>query len=431
MRTGAGSRPPTSRPAARSAGESSVQAGRGPEAAGAAASPPLPADGRAKRRKRVAAQLKDLQQCYLALRSSQQQQQQQMLLPSSCAPPAPQLPELDADQHPPPRHQDAALPVLLRGASQPALEPPPQQLGKSAAPLQPDSHGEQQQQHQDGRPAASSHPLSCPVTAAEGTAAAARAEASEAAGADLPAAAADTSMPAAPAPALVAKRRRPDPPEGPPLAPSGVEPHGLAEFSRMLSVFTHFGSLQVPASLSGPRGPAPPGAPRPAAAPLLHPAPFVAWQLPAHTRVLSRSRHGHSRRVVRRWRQRWSGGVKSIDPRGGAQVVAQVPRASARQSSAILSSIEFDRDAQLFATAGVSKRICVFNFANVVRHPPLPPLSLLARSVESGVWACHTSRITCSSATRAAATEKMGLMFTPRRLACTPSPTNWVVCPRG
>jgi len=51
------------------------------------------------------------------------------------------------------------------------------------------------------------------------------------------------------------------------------------------------------------------------------------------------------------------------------QVVAQVPRASARQSSAILSSIEFDRDAQLFATAGVSKRICVFDFANVMRNP--------------------------------------------------------------
>jgi hypothetical protein len=33
--------------------------------------------------------------------------------------------------------------------------------------------------------------------------------------------------------------------EGPPAATSGTEPEGLAEFSRMLSVFTHFGSLQV------------------------------------------------------------------------------------------------------------------------------------------------------------------------------------------
>ena len=42
-----------------------------------------------------------------------------------------------------------------------------------------------------------------------------------------------------------------------------------------------------------------------------------------------------------------------------------MPRASARQSSAILSSIEFDRDATLFATAGVSKRISIFDFATV------------------------------------------------------------------
>ena len=53
---------------------------------------------------------------------------------------------------------------------------------------------------------------------------------------------------------------------------------------------------------------------------------------------------------------------------GGVQVVAQVPRASARQSSAILSSIEFDRDATLFATAGVSKRISIFDFATVSWH---------------------------------------------------------------
>jgi E3 ubiquitin-protein ligase RFWD2 len=55
---------------------------------------------------------------------------------------------------------------------------------------------------------------------------------------------------------------------------------------------------------------------------------------------------------------------------GGMQVVAQVPRASARQSSAILSSIEFDHDATLFATAGVSKRISIFDFATVSWHWP-------------------------------------------------------------
>lgn len=51
------------------------------------------------------------------------------------------------------------------------------------------------------------------------------------------------------------------------------------------------------------------------------------------------------------------------------QVLAQLPPASARQSSAILSSIEFDRDAEYFATAGVSKRISIFDFADVLNKP--------------------------------------------------------------
>ena len=124
-------------------------------------------------------------------------------------------------------------------------------------------------------------------------------------------------------------------PEDAPTVTSGVEPQGLAEFSRMLSVFTHFGSLQVGVTntydtLSG-----------------LLACSGNAWGCNATQMSLQLS-----------WGC-W----------GGMQVVAQVPRASARQSSAILSSIEFDRDAQLFATAGVSKRICVFDFANVMRNP--------------------------------------------------------------
>lgn len=51
------------------------------------------------------------------------------------------------------------------------------------------------------------------------------------------------------------------------------------------------------------------------------------------------------------------------------QVLAQLPPASARQSSAILSSIEFDRDAEFFATAGVSKRISIFDFDDVLNKP--------------------------------------------------------------
>jgi hypothetical protein len=54
---------------------------------------------------------------------------------------------------------------------------------------------------------------------------------------------------------------------------------------------------------------------------------------------------------------------------GLPQVLAQLPRASARQSSSILSSIEFDRDGQLFATAGVSKRVSIYEYSAVINNP--------------------------------------------------------------
>jgi len=64
--------------------------------------------------------------------------------------------------------------------------------------------------------------------------------------------------------------------------------------------------------------------------------------------------------------------------------LAQLPQASTRQSSAILSSIEFDRDAQFFATAGVSKRISIYEFASVLANPypdvHCPALELGTRS---------------------------------------------------
>lgn len=49
--------------------------------------------------------------------------------------------------------------------------------------------------------------------------------------------------------------------------------------------------------------------------------------------------------------------------------IAEIPRPSLRQASSIISSVEFDRDGTLFATAGVSKRISVFEHAAVVRAP--------------------------------------------------------------
>lgn len=47
--------------------------------------------------------------------------------------------------------------------------------------------------------------------------------------------------------------------------------------------------------------------------------------------------------------------------------VAEIPRPSLRQASSIISSVEFDREGSLFATAGVSKRISVFEHAAVLR----------------------------------------------------------------
>ena len=40
------------------------------------------------------------------------------------------------------------------------------------------------------------------------------------------------------------------------------------------------------------------------------------------------------------------------------------------QQYSIVSSIEFDRDGECFATAGVNKKIKVFNFADVLSTPP-------------------------------------------------------------
>ncbi|KAK9844035.1 hypothetical protein WJX81_002531 [Elliptochloris bilobata] len=66
------------------------------------------------------------------------------------------------------------------------------------------------------------------------------------------------------------------------------------------------------------------------------------------------------------------------------RVIAQLPRASTRQSAAILSSIDFDRDGAIFATAGVSKRISLFEYATVLAHPTTeqhcPACELVTRS---------------------------------------------------
>lgn len=64
--------------------------------------------------------------------------------------------------------------------------------------------------------------------------------------------------------------------------------------------------------------------------------------------------------------------------------LAEIPRPALRQASSIISSVEFDRDGGLFATAGVSKRISVFEHAAVARAPrPLvhcPVVEMVSRS---------------------------------------------------
>ncbi|KAH9744987.1 E3 ubiquitin-protein ligase COP1 [Citrus sinensis] len=51
------------------------------------------------------------------------------------------------------------------------------------------------------------------------------------------------------------------------------------------------------------------------------------------------------------------------------RVIAELRHGDIFHSANIVSSIEFDRDDQLFATAGVSRRIKVFDFASVVNEP--------------------------------------------------------------
>jgi len=49
------------------------------------------------------------------------------------------------------------------------------------------------------------------------------------------------------------------------------------------------------------------------------------------------------------------------------KIVAQIPRPSLQSSSSIISSVEYDREGKMFATAGVSKRISIFDYVNILR----------------------------------------------------------------
>ena len=67
-------------------------------------------------------------------------------------------------------------------------------------------------------------------------------------------------------------------------------------------------------------------------------------------------------------------------------MVAELPHGDALHGASILSSIEFDLDNEFFATAGVAKRIRLFDFRRVLGAAgAAPALELLARSKVSSL----------------------------------------------
>ncbi|XP_057961633.1 E3 ubiquitin-protein ligase COP1-like isoform X2 [Malania oleifera] len=83
------------------------------------------------------------------------------------------------------------------------------------------------------------------------------------------------------------------------------------------------------------------------------------------------------------------------------RVIAELRHGDLFHSVNIVSSIEFDRDDELFATAGVSRRIKVFEFSTVVNEPAdlhCPIIEMSTRSKLSCLsWNKHTKNYIASS----------------------------------
>lgn len=83
------------------------------------------------------------------------------------------------------------------------------------------------------------------------------------------------------------------------------------------------------------------------------------------------------------------------------RVIAELRHGDLFHSANIVSSIEFDRDDELFATAGVSKRIKVFEFSTVVNEPAdvhCPIVEMSTRSKLSCLsWNKYSKNIIASS----------------------------------
>lgn len=83
------------------------------------------------------------------------------------------------------------------------------------------------------------------------------------------------------------------------------------------------------------------------------------------------------------------------------RVVAELRQGDLFNSANIVSSIEFDRDDELFATAGVSRRIKIFEFSSVVNEPAdvqCPVAEMFTRSKLSCLsWNKYTKNLIASS----------------------------------
>ncbi|XP_076904898.1 E3 ubiquitin-protein ligase COP1-like [Bidens hawaiensis] len=83
------------------------------------------------------------------------------------------------------------------------------------------------------------------------------------------------------------------------------------------------------------------------------------------------------------------------------RVIAELRHGEIFHSANIVSSIEFDRDDEMFATADVSRRIKVFNFSTIVNEPPeahRPVVEIPTRSKLSCLsWNKHTKNYIASS----------------------------------
>lgn len=83
------------------------------------------------------------------------------------------------------------------------------------------------------------------------------------------------------------------------------------------------------------------------------------------------------------------------------RVIAELRHGDLFHAANIISSIEFDRDDELFATAGVSRRIKIFEFSSVVNEPRdvhYPVVEMAARSKLSCLsWNKYTKNLIASS----------------------------------